>query len=133
MSRQIYATSADKTKRLPFCFDSLSEAARFFGLTTGTILYHVKRGTPVNGYMLAYSNKETGKDVKDMGVEGEGYQVTYEVSDMLVCITPCPYVEEPKPKVGSAYCMRCKHFLGKDMKRKIVRCNYKTGWTKRNK
>ena len=44
--------------------------------------------------------------------------IPYEVKNGL-CVTPCPH---KNVMVGSGSCVFCKHFLRKDMIRKIVYC-----------
>lgn len=134
MSKQIYAIAEDENiTPSSFVFESLSEAGRAFGLTTATVAYHVKRGTPINGYRLVTRQLVAHKNVKDKGIDGEGNLVRYDTSQIHVCITPCPYAEAPKPMVGSASCMRCSCFLGKDTEKKIVRCKFKIGHSKMTK
>ena len=56
-------------------------------------------------------------------LDGEKYTlVSYEMTAERICITPCPYREAPKPKVGSAACMRCGSFHGRNRTTLQVAC-----------
>lgn len=48
--------------------------------------------------------------------------VSYAITASRVCITPCPYREAPKPKVGSAACMKCGSFHGRNRTTLQVAC-----------
>lgn len=56
-------------------------------------------------------------------LNGEKYTlVSYEMTAERICITPCPYREAPKPKVGSAACMKCGSFHGRNRSTLQVAC-----------
>lgn len=62
---------------------------------------------------------------KYMSVEQKGKNVKlipYEVKSVRICITPCPFVEHPKPLVGSASCQACTSFRGLDKVNHQVAC-----------
>lgn len=50
------------------------------------------------------------------------YRIRYEKNSFGVCITPCPYLEYPKPMVGSAGCQICPSFNGIDRKQQQIAC-----------
>ena len=48
----------------------------------------------------------------------------YEVRNLRECITPCPFKEAPKPMIGSAMCMKCGSFKGRNRKTHEVACKH---------
>ena len=68
--------------------------------------------------------KELEKDEdEDLSALSEKYNIVpYELSAGCVCVTPCPYRDYPKPKVGSALCVSCPSFYARNRKTKQVAC-----------
>lgn len=68
--------------------------------------------------------KKTTEPVGDKTeLNGEKYTlVSYEMTAERICITPCPYRESPRPKVGSAACMKCGSFHGRNRSTLQVAC-----------
>lgn len=48
----------------------------------------------------------------------------YEVRNLRECITPCPFKEYPKPMIGSAMCMKCGSFKGRNRTTHEVACKH---------
>lgn len=118
--RKLIAKSVDKT----LFFLSMKEGAAYFGLALPSFAHYVnKKGRYLRGFKIV-SIDDKGSIVVDKGIEGEGTLVSYE-RRVFECVTPCPFLESPKPKVGSSACMTCKYFEGKDREKQIVRCTHK--------
>lgn len=49
--------------------------------------------------------------------------VSYEVRNIRECITPCPFLDIPKPKVGSLACVNCGSFKGREKRTHEVACS----------
>lgn len=61
---------------------------------------------------------------EDAELDGNKYTIlSYELISDRVCVTPCPYKDAPKPKVGSALCMACGSFHGRNRSKKQVACS----------
>lgn len=48
----------------------------------------------------------------------------YEVRNLRECITPCPFKEAPKPMIGSAKCIKCGSFKGRNRTTHEVACKH---------
>ena len=67
---------------------------------------------------------------RDWVLLGKKYDIVpYEITAGRVCVTQCPYREAPKPKVGSALCMACTSFHGRNRVRRQVACSAVKGKT----
>lgn len=68
--------------------------------------------------------KELDPDTEDnLDLLSEQYIiVSYELANGRVCITPCPYRDAPKPKIGSALCLSCGSFHGRNRVKQQVAC-----------
>lgn len=64
------------------------------------------------------------EEKEDVELDGEKFTIlSYELMAGRVCVTPCPYKDAPKPKVGSSLCMACGSFHGRNRKKKQVACS----------
>lgn len=64
------------------------------------------------------------EEEEDVELDGEKYTIlSYEMVAGRVCVTPCPYKDAPKPKVGSSLCMACGSFHGRNRRKKQVACS----------
>ena len=48
----------------------------------------------------------------------------YEVRNLRECITPCPFKEYSKPMIGSAKCIKCSSFKGRNRTTHEVACKH---------
>ena len=48
----------------------------------------------------------------------------YEVRNFRECITPCPFKESPKPMIGSAACIKCSSFKGRNRTTHEIACKH---------
>lgn len=118
--KKLIATSNKET----LFFKSMKAAADHFGMALPSLIHYVnKSGRYLKGYRIRSVDGDWSA-VTDKGIEGEGTLIHYE-RRVLECVTPCPFLESPKPKVGSSACMTCKCFEGKDREKQIVRCTHK--------
>lgn len=74
----------------------------------------------------------------DVELDAEKYVIVpYEVVNRRVCITRCRIKEAPQPLVGSAGCMKCPSFRGRNKKTHQVACSHalrkqiRGAWTKK--
>ena len=80
--------------------------------------------------------KEIARETFDMEEADKKFNVVeYQLSAGCICITPCPYRDSPKPKVGSAACMNCTSFHGRNRVTQQVACSAVNGkvWKNRKK
>lgn len=49
-------------------------------------------------------------------------KIPYETVEKFFCVTPCPFIKNNPPFVGSAKCNMCVGFYKKDKDEKIVYC-----------
>lgn len=118
--RKLIARSTEKT----IFFKSIREGAAHFNMAVPSFVHYINnRDRHLKGFAII-SIDDNGSDVVDKGIEGHGTLIRYD-RRALECVTPCPYLESPKPKVGSSACMTCKYFEGKDREKRIVRCTHK--------
>lgn len=113
---------------------SVKETARRYGFAHASILYRIYTGcskggivfrfadpnNPVNENLKRYGNKPVNFDDK----LDDKYNILDYKTVNGVCITPCPFKESPKPKVGSAACLKCRQFKGKDKTKHQVACAF---------
>ena len=80
--------------------------------------------------------KQVGPSLEDdVELDSGKYSIIhYETISGHICVTPCPHLEAPKPKVGSALCVGCPSFHGRNRTRQEVACgnSVKKSW-KRSK
>lgn len=70
------------------------------------------------------SNNPTPFKSDDVELERDKYRILpYEVIYERICITPCPFKDPPKPKIGSVECMRCGSNKGRNKKTHEVACS----------
>lgn len=115
-------------------FDSVKEAALYYGIQPEGMTYRVKNKICKNGETVSFLEMKSSDGISDKrrrlkrynGVfkfnENKHCKVPYEVVSGVVCITPCPYSLSPKPFVGSCGCLDCSHFKIKDQEKHIVIC-----------
>lgn len=118
-------------------FDTIVEAAKFYGINKGAMAYRAKTKFYRNGETTSFEDTEIYENIftKPMKRNKENYpngypfdekkhvKVKYEVSKNKLCVTPCPYLEAPKPFVGSGRCQICTHFKYKDKENGCVICS----------
>lgn len=133
-------------------FDCTGDAARMFGITTSNMTNRILKKLVVNNVLFRYPRegedlssvpclsphrmrKEKPQKVKrvkkrheyksdDVELDREKYIIVpYEVRDLRVCITKCTYREFPQPLVGSADCVKCPFFKGRNKKTHEVACS----------
>lgn len=76
---------------------------------------------------------EEGENEELELLKGKYDIIQYELAAGRVCITPCPYRESPKPKVGSALCLSCTSFHGRNRVRQQIACSAVSGKNWKNK
>lgn len=134
-------------------FSSIKEASLITGMCEKGIQYRIDRGEEVKGvlYRLARPKeaaalkkintpvknrlKALEGDTCNIEAAGKKYNiVSYELTAGRICITPCPYRESPKPKIGSADCLDCPSFHGRNRHTQQVACSAVCGktWENRN-
>lgn len=61
----------------------------------------------------------------DDELDAEKYTiVNYEVKNLRICVTKCTVRDYPQPLVGSAACVRCPSFKGRNKKTHQVACSH---------
>ena len=115
-------------------FPQLKYAAEFARVKPAAMSYRIKAGCSdkkgwvyrervlteeeMTSSQLAYLRKkqmqQDGTYVKRTkeATLNEQTLISYQKNTFVVCITPCPYYESPKPMVGSARCQSCASFIG---------------------
>ena len=120
-------------------FTHVREAAKFAGVRQTTMSYRIRaRSVDKNGYYYIAEDltpeqlerkasrlknpppKEYKSD--DMELDGRYHILKYEVRNLRVSITPCPYRRYPKPMVGSGECQKCTSFKGRNKQTHEVAC-----------
>lgn len=114
-------------------FDSVKEAASFYGIRPEAMAYRAKTKYSRDGETVSFletNRRCNGKRRRRSYKEDEDFvfdvkkhcKVSYVVVMKHVCITPCPYSSSPKPFVGSSLCMDCSHFKRRDKENNVVFC-----------
>ena len=115
-------------------FDSISAASRYTGIKHCAILYRIKSGLVKDGFGFKFHNQEDIDSMnlypyyklklrEDKELDSDKYKIIqYEVKYKRVSVTPCPFKVSPKPMVGSASCMECKSFKGRNRQKHEVAC-----------
>lgn len=121
-------------------FERVSDAAKFAGVKSTTMSYRIRnRRADKNGYyyiaeeltpeqlerknerMVLGSHKEFKSD--DDELDPKFHILDYEVKNLRVSITPCPFKGYPKPMIGSGACLKCSSFRGRNKTKHQVACN----------
>lgn len=121
-------------------FERVGEAAKFAGVKSTTMSYRIRnRSVDKNGYyyiaedltpeqlerknkrMVLGSHKEFKSD--DDELDPKFHILDYEVKNLRVSITPCPFKGYPKPMIGSGACLKCSSFRGRNKTKHQVACN----------
>ena len=144
----------EKEGKVIAVFASLKDAELLTKMNSSTIEYRLAKGGEVRGLTFRYcipdevesfekisspkkgKEKEIARDTFDMEEADKKFNVVdYKLSAGRICITPCPYREAPKPKVGSAACMECTSFHGRNRITQQVACSAVNGkvWKNRTK
>lgn len=124
------------SKKVVKVFDSVTKAAKFFGVTGSALHHRYKKGLVYDGYLIEYSDEapiaenfveKTSKHTLDeCELDRERYNIIkYEVKYGHICITPCPFLEAPKPMVGSGKCIRCSRNRGRNRITHEIACSRK--------
>ena len=112
-------------------FDTIKEAAAFYGVQPEGMTYRAKHRICKNGETVSFLEQHQAgvgrKRRKNYnGVfkfdEKKHCKVYYELTMGCVCITPCPFSLSPKPRVGSWECLDCSYFKIKDQENRFVVC-----------
>lgn len=117
-------------------YDSIANMAESYGVTHTTIRYRIRMERPFDGlyFKLADNSKIQvpesilKKDVyedDDVVLDREKYKILSYQTKNHVCITPCPFLQSPKPMIGSGRCMYCTSFRGRNIKTNEIACNRK--------
>lgn len=135
-------------------FSSTAEASLLTGMCEKSIRYRIEKGEEVKGVLYRHARPKeiaalkrinASKKNRLKALEGDTCNieaaskkynvVSYELTAGRICITPCPYRESPKPKVGSADCLDCPSFHGRNRYTRQVACSavYGQTWKNRNK
>lgn len=129
-------------------FNSMRQAGIAFGLSVSGLYDRIIKGRIVDGVLFRfelegedlsgipnttperripirkYPKKEKVYKSDDTELDREKYNIVpYEVRDLRVCITKCTNREFPQPLVGSAECVRCPFFKGRNKKTHEVACS----------
>lgn len=133
-------------------FASIKDAEIITRMSSSTIDYRLTKGGDIKGLTFRYcipsevesferiTAPKKGKaktiacDTFDMEKATEKYNVvSYQLAAGHICITPCPYRESPKPKVGSAACLDCTSFHGRNRLTQQVACSAVNGKVWKNR
>lgn len=142
----------EKDGKVIAVFASMKDAETLTKMSSATIDYRLTKGGEVRGLTFRYcipdeveaferivspkkgKEKEIAYDTFDMEEANKKYNVVnYELAAGRICITPCPYREAPKPKVGSAACMECTSFHGRNRLTQQVACSAVNGKVWKNR
>lgn len=123
-------------------FASMKEAEMLTKMSSATIDYRLSKAGEVRGLTFRYcipdeieafdkiaspkkgKEKEIAYDTFDMETARKKYTIVdYQLATGHICITPCPFRDAPKPKVGSAACMDCSSFQGRNRLTQQVACS----------
>lgn len=118
-------------------FETIVEAAKFYGINKSAMAYRAKTRFTINGETTSFEDVDVYDKLMDKEMrrnekiyedgfpfdERKHIKIKYEVNRSMMCITPCPYLEAPKPFVGSGRCQSCQHFKYKDKGNRIVICS----------
>lgn len=124
------------SKQVVKVFDSVTKAADYFNVTGSALHHRYKKGLVYDGYIIEYSDeapiaehftpKTTKRILEECDLDRERYNIIkYEVKHERICITPCPFLEAPKPMVGSGRCIKCSRNRGRNRKTHEVACSRK--------
>ena len=118
-------------------FDTVNDAASYFGMKNPTLLYHKRRGHKINGLTVDYLDEHNTRIKKTKTIIPENYRfeekeveldrekyliIKYEVKYGRVCITPCPFMDAPKHMVGSGKCITCSRNRGRKKSTHEIAC-----------
>lgn len=142
----------EKDGKVIAVFDSIESAELLTKMNYSSIYYRLSKGCEVKGLTFRHcilketeaferiacpkkgKDKEIAYDTLDMEEANKKYNVVnYELAAGRICITPCPYQEAPKPKVGSAACMKCISFHGRNRLTQQVACSAVNGKVWKNR
>ena len=116
-------------------FGSVKEAARHYDVRHANVLYWIRTDYTKNGLVFSFENPEDHahhtpynmyhklKHTEDVELDREFTILKYDIKFGRVSITPCPFRQFPKPKVGSGACQACSHFRGRDRRTHEVACS----------
>ena len=150
--RETKPISVEKDGEVIAIFSSTAEASLLTGMCEKSIRYRMDKGEEVKGVLYRHARPKevaalksinASKKNKLKALEGDTCNieaaskkynvVSYELTAGRICITPCPYRESPKPKVGSAECLNCQSFHGRNRRTLQVACSAVYGQTWKNK
>ena len=136
----------EKGRKIIAIFASLEDAEILTGMNKASIEFRLEKGGVMKGLRFRRcipdekeaferisfpkkgKDREIALDTFDMEEAGKKFNVVdYLLAAGRVCITPCPYREAPKPKVGSAACMNCASFQGRNQLTRQVACSASNG------
>ncbi len=116
-------------------YNSIFDMAQAYGVTSTTMRYRIRMEKPFNGLYFKLADKtkiQVSKSILSKGVYDDNVVLNREKCRILsyqtknhVCITPCPFLQSPKPMIGSGKCMSCTSFRGRSVKTNEIACNRK--------
>lgn len=104
-------------------YKSVCEASRAFDVTYPTIAFWIKKQKVINGNTIHYEKERIEpKTVTETYVK-EIHTLEYKTINGKVCISPCPFLQAPKPMIGSGACKMCIHYI-RTLPEQKVECQY---------
>lgn len=131
-------------------FPLMKKAAEHAGIRRTSMSYRVKTGiTDKFGWVYAekeltkeemtkrqnqylkqkmYASKKTSEKQEQISkrrkekFDNKRFHISYAKNSFGVCITPCPFIDSPKPMIGSHKCQKCPHFEMIDRHAQQVAC-----------
>ena len=117
------------------------------GFSDSTVRNYINQETDKDGLSFRFANDEETELIRSIGglpkeqeeqddqeleepVEERKSKYTvvnYETVSGHVCITPCPYRTEDRPKVGSSGCAECPFFHGRNRSERQILCSAPSG------
>lgn len=119
-------------------YNSVLDAAKENHCGHAAMIYRIRSGCIINNKIMFRFERPEDEDfdIREWGckrkktkeaykeLDASKYRIlSYEVRNQVECITPCPFREHPRPMIGSAGCMKCSSFKGKDSINHQIACN----------
>ena len=125
-------------------FSSTGNAGRCMGFSDATVRNYINKETVKDGLSFRFAKDEETELIRAIGglpketddteepeLKAERKSkftiVEYEIAFGHICITPCPFRTDNKPKVGSATCAECPFFHGRNREERQVMCSAANG------
>lgn len=123
-------------------FKTLTEAANHFHISPQLMSYRIHNAViDKDGWRLTsrslkeeelnkrqrYYRRTKGKiDINSIKECDKNKLLAYEKNKFGACITPCPFRDSPKPKIGSSLCQFCSYFKGINKETLHIACGRTT-------